>query len=141
MPSSWPCLCPDGGRCPLPGAPNRGTGIFADRSLEVFKSVANFVERHGDESGESGAFVVRLALKPTLVLTSNAAVKSFLEDTDPAHFYNGMKDFFFGLFGHSILFADAAEASQLRTILLPLFDSEAVARCPQGLRSSSRISS
>lgn len=50
-------------------------------------------------SPEHGAFVARLALKPTLVLTSNRMVRAFLEETDPDHFYNGLKDFFFGLFG------------------------------------------
>ncbi len=102
-----------------------GTSFHQDKSIEVFKNAGSFFSRHFKAEDEERALLVRLALRPCLILGSATLVGQFLrrEDDD---FYNGLKDFFFGLFGHSILFADGADAVRLREALSPLFNEESV---------------
>ncbi len=71
--------------------------------------------------GEDRIFVCRFGLRPCYIIASNALMKEMLnERTSGSETYNGLKDFFFGLFGHSIMFAEAQEASNFRQFLVPL---------------------
>lgn len=104
-----------------------GTSYFQDKSLDLFRNVQTFVNKYIDEDeNPSRIFVARVAMRPTLVLASNQFIRSYLaQDSDD--FYNGLKDFFFGLFGSSIMFAEAQEAQAFRRILVPLFSDQAFA--------------
>ncbi len=102
-----------------------GVGFTQDKSIELLKNVKNFVSKNieldEDEDLDPRVFVCRLALKPCFVLASNELVFDYLNKSDDSKFYNGLKDFFFGLFGQSVLFAEADEAKRLRAMLLPFF--------------------
>ena len=74
---------------------------------------------------EDRAFVCRFAMKPCFVLASNHLVKELL-DNHSQDTYNGLQDFFFGLFGPNILFAEGLTSSQLRQVLIPLMQTENV---------------
>ncbi len=102
-----------------------GTSFHQDKSIEVFRDVGAFLDKHFKHDDPDRVILTRLAVRPCLVLGSSELVGQFLrrEDDD---FYNGLKDFFFGLFGHSILFAEGDEAVRLRKTLLPLFDGDSV---------------
>jgi len=66
-------------------------------------------------------------MRPCFVIAGNKAVKEFLDKrTADGSTYNGLSDFFFGLFGHSILFSvEPEEAYHFRSVLLPLFSPQA----------------
>ncbi len=114
-------------RPPLRKAPSIGTRLTQDKSLELYRDARAFVSKHLREDDPDRAFTARLALRPYIVLASNRLVGEFLRrPRDQDHFRNGLKDFFFGLFGHSILFAEGAEAAELRQLILPLFDADSV---------------
>lgn len=74
---------------------------------------------------EDRVFICRFAMRPTYVLASNALVKELLE-IEQDQTYNGLQDFFFGLFGQNILFANSSELKQMREILLPLMQPSAI---------------
>ena len=82
----------------------------------------DFAEKH---MNEDRVFVCRFAMRPTYVIASNALVKELLE-IDQDQTYNGLQDFFFGLFGPNILFANMSELKAMREILLPLMQPSAI---------------
>ncbi len=104
-----------------------GTSFHQDKSLELYRDVGHFLRKHLDDDDGERVVLTRLAARPCLVLGSSEAAAHFLRRDDD-DFYNGLKDFFFGLFGHSILFAEAAEVRVLRAALAPMFDRESVAQ-------------
>jgi len=114
------CLCGQSS-CSLKPPPGR-VGFFGDKSIEFVRDPLVFIESHC-EKFHSRVFLTRLALKHTLVIADYKGVTDFLTN-NMEDFYNGLKDNFSDLFGHSILFADPSEAERLRTILLPLFHPE-----------------
>lgn len=117
------CLCKNGSRCERTSPPNIGTGYFQDKSLELWKNVSEFVGKHLRDNQER-VFVTRLAMRPCVVLASGTLLKTFLEgDGVQDDYYNGLKDFFFGLFGPSVLFSDPGETRRLQALLLPLLAS------------------
>ena len=114
---SRPCLC-GSSSCPLEAPPGHA-GVFGDKSLEYGKDPSAFIET-SCERWKSRVFICRLALKQTLVIADYSVLKEFLTN-NLDNFYNGLKDNFSELFGHSIMFAEPEEAAQLRALLLPLF--------------------
>jgi len=111
------CLC---GRssCSLKAPPGR-VGFFGDKSIDFVRDPLVFIESHCEKLN-SRVFLTRLALKQTLVIADYNVLTDFLNN-NMEDFYNGLKDNFSDLFGHSILFADPSEAGRLRRILQPLF--------------------
>ena len=106
---------------------NIGTSFTKDRSLELFRDAKQFVQKHlGDDEDAERVFLARVAMRPCFVLASNKLVKEFLEGGGDGY-YNGLKDFFHGLFGHSIVFASGGEAEEFRRLILPLFGPSEVA--------------
>ncbi len=103
-----------------------GTALHKDKSLELFRDAGAFLARNFDSEDADRVLMTRLATRPTLILGSAEMVDKFLRRPNDEDFYNGLKDFFFGLFGPSILFCEGAEAAAFRSALLPLFDREAV---------------
>lgn len=81
---------------------------------------------------EDRVFVCRFAMRPTYVIASNALVKELLDTNqdDDDLTYNGLQDFFFGLFGPNILFANMSELKTMREILLPLMQPSAIQNYP-----------
>jgi cytochrome P450 len=75
---------------------------------------------------EDRVFVCRFAMRPCYVLASNSLVKQLLNDKSSHESYNGLKDFFFGLFGQNVMFSEAAEAEKMRQIMIPLMTPEAL---------------
>ena len=64
-------------------------------------------------------------MRPCYILASNSLVKEMLtKRTGGSETYNGLKDFFFGLFGHSIMFADSDEAKAYREFLVPMVNPD-----------------
>jgi len=132
-----PCLCPKGSKCSLKSpAVNLGTGIFSDKSVDLLKNVDEFVRKHTKDPER--VFVTRFAMKPCFVLASNELIREFLSDPSTADdFYNGLQDYFLGLFGRSIMFGSGyEEASHYRKILSPLFSPESVAKFEPYLRET-----
>ena len=96
---------------------NHGTSFYQDKSVSFYRNPRGFVEDHlTSEDDDERVFACRLLTRPCLVLGSNALVKTFLEEcVGGGKTYNGLKDFFFGLFGNSILFStDPSEVDHLR---------------------------
>lgn len=75
---------------------------------------------------EDRVFMCRFGLRPCYIVASNKLVKQMLLDNTGTESYNGLKDFFFGLFGHSIMFAEGEEASKYRQYLLPLLKPDSI---------------
>ena len=119
--SSSPCLCSKSVTCPRISPTSLGTSYFSDKSVAFARNPRTFVEQNADEKR---VFVCRLLMRPCFVLGCNSLVKTFLNQSSEKT-YNGMKDYFFGLFGHSILFSsELEEVRDLRNILVPLFDPQ-----------------
>ena len=131
------CLCKKGSRCDRVSPPNLGTGIFNDKSIELFRNADLFLRRHLEEN-PGRVFVSRLAMRNCFVLCSNSLVKEFLTEHNE-DYYNGLKDFFFGLFGESILFADHVEATELRRSIMPLFSKDVLDKYDGYLKDSLRF--
>ena len=105
------CMCKKSD-CLRSSPPGSWGGLFSDKSIEVWKNVRGFVESKMTEN-KSRVFVTTLALKPTIVLASNDLVYEF-NHNHIQDYSNGLRDFFYGLFGKSILFASSyAEAKNL----------------------------
>ena len=81
-----------------------------------------FTEKH---MNEDRVFVCRFAMRPTYVIASNTLVKELL-NIEKDETYNGLQDFFFGLFGQNILFANSTQLKEMRQILLPLMQPAAI---------------
>lgn len=112
------CLCSDR-NCPKSGPQtNLGTSYLSEKSPIFYKNPREFFKKY---LNEDRVFVCRFAMKPCFVLASHPLVKELLDKTDEET-YNGLQDFFFGLFGNNIMFADGAQSIQLRRILMPLMD-------------------
>ena len=94
---------------------NHGTSFYHDKSVAFYRNPRGFVDDHCSD-GDERVFVCRLLTRPCLVIGSNALVRTFLEEcVGGGKTYNGLKDFFFGLFGNSILFStDPSEVDHLR---------------------------
>ena len=103
---------------------NIGTGILSDKSIELYRNVEAFVSKHLIDNPDR-IFVSRVAMRPCIILASNKLVKTFLNECNE-DFYNGLKDFFFGLFGQSVLFTNAADTRELKRLLMPLFNQDAI---------------
>ena len=87
-------------------------------SIDSFIFIYFFPEKY---MNEDRVFVCRFAMRPCLIVFSNALVKELLEEhCQEDQTYNGLKDFFFGLFGHNLMFADDDESQKMRKVLIPL---------------------
>ena len=98
------CLCKRGSKCHKFSPPNIGTGILQDKSVEALWNVDSLVRRHM-EGNPHRTFVMRLLMKPTVVVGKNSLVKTLLTEKNDCT-YNMLKDFFHGLFGDAIMFAE-----------------------------------
>ena len=95
------CPCSDQS-CQKPGPMNLGTSYLSEKSPSFYKNPREFFKKH---LNEERVFVCRFAMKPCFVLASNSLVKELLNKSSE-NTYNGLYDFFYGLFGDNILFAD-----------------------------------
>jgi cytochrome P450 len=119
MAQALPCLCRDPA-CALPGLPGQA-GLLADSTLEFARDPLAFLETSCQRL-KARVFLTRLALKQTVVIADYNVLTDFLSN-NMDDFYNGLKDNFSDLFGHNIMFAKPEEAAELRSVLLPLFQS------------------
>ena len=117
------CLCKRGSKCHKFSPPNIGTGILQDKSVEALWNVDSLVRRY-IEGNPHRTFVMRLLMKPTVVVGKNSLVKALLTEKNDC-MYNMLKDFFLGLFGNGIIFAEHDVAAEYKRLLLPLFSAEA----------------
>ena len=99
MASSCPC---SDQTCQKAVPVSLGTSYLSEKSPSFYKNPREFFKKH---LNEDRVFVCRFAMKPCVVLASNSLVKEIL-NTSSEETYNGLYDFFFGLFGDNILFAD-----------------------------------
>ena len=136
---SGPCLCEASATCPRICPPNLGTSYFKDKSVTFYRDPEGFINKHLRENGLR-TFVCRLAMRPCFVIAGNKVVKEFLNKrTADGSTYNGLSDFFFGLFGHSILFSvEPEEAYHFRSVLLPLFSPQGF-QCKRKRRDCCRL--
>jgi len=116
------CLCKRGSKCDKFSPPSIGTGILQDKSVEALWNVDSLVRRN-IEGNPHRTFVMRLLMKPTVVVGKNSLVKTLLTEKNDS-MYNMLKDFFLGLFGNGIIFAEHVVAIEHRRLLLPLFSAE-----------------
>ena len=115
------CLCSDRS-CEKESPPNIGTSILSEKSPVFYKNPRDFLKKN---LNDERVFVCRFAMRPTFVLTSNNLVKELLSKSGEET-YNGLHDFFFGLFGSNILFAEDLESKTLREILIPMMQTDTV---------------
>ena len=95
------CLCKRGSKCHKFSPPNIGTGILQDKSVEALWNVDSLIRRH-IEGNPHRTFVMRLLMKPTVVVGKNSLVKTLLTEKNDC-MDNMLKDFFLGLFGNGIM--------------------------------------
>lgn len=80
----------------------------------------------GKNNNPIRCFVCRLAMRPCFVISSNALVKELLNLKCDGDTYNGLKDFFFGLFGTNIMFAEPDDSKEMRKVLVSLIQPQAL---------------
>ena len=117
------CLCKRGSKCHKFSPPNIGTGILQDKSVEALFNVDALVRRNM-EGNPHRCFVMRLLMKPTVVVGKNSLVKTLLTEKNDC-MYNMLKDFFLDLFPMAMMFAEHDVAAEYRRMLLPLFSADA----------------
>lgn len=113
------CLCSNED-CDKSAPLNYGTGYLSEKSPAFYKNPREWFQRH---LNKERVFVCRFAMKPCFIISSNALVKELLNKNGDET-YNGLQDFFMGLFGNNIMFCDNSQ--QLREILLPLMQTETI---------------
>ena len=106
--ASSSCPCSDQS-CQKSVPVNLGTSYFYEKSPSFYKNPREFFKKH---LNEERVFVCRFAMKPCFVLASNSLVKELL-NSSKGDTYNGLYDFFFGLFGDNILFADDLQSKHV----------------------------
>ena len=83
------CLCKRGSKCHKFSPPNIGTGILQDKSVEALWNVDSLVRRHM-EGNPHRTFVMRLLMKPTVVVGKNSLVITLLTEKNDC-MYNMLK--------------------------------------------------
>jgi len=119
--ASSSCPCSDQS-CQKSVPVNLGTSYFYEKSPSFYKNPREFFKKH---LNEERVFVCRFAMKPCFVLASNSLVKELL-NSSKGDTYNGLYDFFFGLFGDNILFADDLQSKHIREILIPMMQTDTI---------------
>ena len=102
------CPCSDQ-NCHKGVPENLGISYLSEKSPSFYRNPREFFKKY---LNEDRVFVCRFAMKPCFVLASNSLVKEIL-NTNSDETYNGLYDFFFGLFGDNILFADDLQSKQV----------------------------
>ena len=81
-------------------------------------------------------FLCRFGMRPCLVVSSNALVKELLEKhCQDDKTYNGLKDFFFGLFGNNLMFAPDEQSQIMRKALIPLMQPDRFQTILEGIQA------
>ena len=106
MASACPC---SNQNCQKSVPENLGISYLSEKSPSFYRNPREFFKKY---LNEDRVFVCRFAMKPCVVLASNSLVKEIL-NTSSEETYNGLYDFFFGLFGDNILFADDLQSKQV----------------------------
>jgi len=101
---------------------NHGTSVISEKIVSFYKNPREFLKKY---KNDDRIFLCRFGMRPCLVVSSNALVKELLEKhCQDDKTYNGLKDFFFGLFGNNLMFAPDEQSQIMRKALIPLMQPD-----------------
>ncbi|KAG8227985.1 hypothetical protein J437_LFUL007199 [Ladona fulva] len=106
----------------VPGS--TGHVILGDKSLDFGRCPLDFVERLSSQY-KSPIFMTRLLLKPTVIVSSNSAIRELLFEKED-HFDRGLREQCLQLFGDNVLLVDGEDAQRFRDILKPLMHPDCI---------------